>query len=149
MSIPAPPPPTPARAAGECAPSWRQRLPWSVAALATVALGLGARLVLAGSLAKVLGVTLWATLVYFLIVGVAPRITVRRAFLLCLAISWAVEVFQLTDVPMLLHARHPAFALVFGTTFSGLDLPAYAAGAGLGALVHGLARHGQWRSTRR
>lgn len=138
MAIPALPPPTPAQAASERAP-WRQRLPWAVAALVTVSLGLGARAALTGWTAKVLGVVLWATLVSFLILGVAPRLTVRRAFLLCVAISFAVEFFQLSGVPMRLHALHPAFALVFGTTFSALDLPAYAAGAGLGALVHATA----------
>lgn len=121
---------------------WRERLPWTVAALASIVLGLGARACLTGWPAKVLGVALWATLVHFLILCLAPRITMRRAFTLCLALSFAVEFFQLSGVPMRLHALHPAFALVFGTTFSALDLPAYAAGAGVGARVHAAAlRH--------
>ncbi len=111
------------------------RLQATIAAAVTLVFGLGTRAVLAGWLAKYLGVALWATLVYFLILFVAPRTTTRRAFILCTAISFAVELFQLTPIPMALYGIHPFFALVLGTTFSAADLPAYVVGAALGALT--------------
>lgn len=115
---------------------WRQRIFPTVAAMLTLGAGLGCRAVLSGPLAKYGGVALWATLVYFLVLWVKPHLTVGRTALLCLNISVAVELFQLTPVPRALYEVHRAFALVFGTTFHVWDLPAYAAGALLGAIVH-------------
>ena len=102
----------------------------------TLALGLGSRALLSGWIAKYLGVALWATLVYFIIVWIAPAIAVRRAFFLCVAISFAVELAQLTPLPTALYQLHPLFALIFGTTFNAPDLPAYVVGAAIGALAH-------------
>ncbi len=115
---------------------WRQRIFPTAAGLLTLAAGLGCRAVLSGWLSKYGGVALWATLVYFLVLWVRPQLAVARTALLCLAISVAVEFFQLTPVPRALYEVHPAFALVFGTTFNAWDLPAYAAGALLGAGIH-------------
>lgn len=105
-----------------------------LALVATLALGLGVRAALSGCVAKYLGVALWATLVYFFVLFLAPETSARRAFVVCVLVSFAVELFQLTPVPKALHELHPAFALVLGTTFNALDLPAYVAGAALGAL---------------
>jgi hypothetical protein len=121
---------------------WRQRVFPTIAGLLTLLAGLGCRAVFSGWVAKYGGVALWATLVYFLVLWVRPRLAVARAALLCLAISVAVELFQLTPVPRALHEVHPAFALVFGTTFHAWDLPAYAAGALLGAVIHAASRRG-------
>lgn len=86
--------------------------------------------------AKYAGVALWATLVYILVVWVRPRISARFAFWLCVAISFVVELAQLTPGPKALYGVHPYFALVFGTTFSVWDLPAYLVGGALGWLGH-------------
>jgi hypothetical protein len=115
---------------------WRQRVFATVAALLTLVAGLGCRAVFSGWVSKYGGVALWATLVYFLVLWVRPQLAVARAALLCLAISVAVELFQLTPVPRALYEVHAAFALVFGTTFHAWDLPAYAVGALLGAAIH-------------
>ena len=104
-------------------------------ALVTVPCGLGIRALFDGAAAKYAGVALWATLVFFLIVLVKPELSWRRAFVVCVGISFVVEFLQLTPGPMALYRVHPAFALVFGTTFNGPDLPAYVVGAGVGALV--------------
>lgn len=119
---------------------WRQRLFPTAAAALTLMAGLGCRAVLSGWVSKYGGVVLWATLVYFLVLWVRPRLAVARAALLCLGISFAVELFQLTPVPRALYELHAAFALVFGTTFHAWDLPAYAAGTLLGAAIHAAAR---------
>lgn len=122
---------------------WRRRVFPTVAGLLTLAAGLALRAAFSGWLSKYGGVALWATLVYFLVLWVRPRLAVARAALLCLAISVAVELFQLTPVPRALYELHPAFALVFGTTFHAWDLPAYAAGALLGAGIHAAFRPGR------
>lgn len=114
----------------------RARVPWTFAGVLILVLGLGVRAVLSGWVAKYLGVALWSTLVYQLIVWVSPKIRIRTALSLCIAISFAVELLQLTPGPMWLYGVHPAFALVFGTTFNAPDLPAYVAGSALGAAVH-------------
>lgn len=119
---------------------WRQRVSPTAAALLILVAGLGCRAVFSGWLSKYGGVALWATLVYFLVLWVRPQLAVARAALLCLTISIAVELFQLTPVPRMLYELHAAFALVFGTTFNAWDLPAYAAGALLGAGVHAAFR---------
>lgn len=102
----------------------------------TLVLGLGIRASFDGWFGKYAGVALWATLVYFLILFVAPKAPVRRVLPLCVAISLTVELAQLTPWPMALYEIHPFFALVFGTTFNLPDLPAYVVGAGLAAAIH-------------
>lgn len=109
------------------------------AALVTIALGLLARASLTGLPAKVLGVALYATLVYWVVVCVAPALPVGRVSLVALALCFAVELAQLTPIPAALSARHPLLRLVFGTTFSAWDLPMYAAGVLLAAALHRLA----------
>ncbi len=84
---------------------------------------------MSGSVAKYGGVALWATLVYFLLLCVAPRLSRGRCFWLCVGISFAVELFQLTPIPRALNEVHTSFVLVFGTSFHAFDLPAYVAGA--------------------
>ena len=116
---------------------WQQRAFATTAAVLTLVAGLGCRAVFSGWVSKYGGVALWATLVYFLVLWVRPQLAVARAALLCLAISVAVELFQLTPVPRAFYQVHAAFALVFGTTFHAWDLPAYAVGALLGAAIHG------------
>jgi len=107
-----------------------------LAAALTLALGLSARAALSGWVAKYAGVALWATLLYFLIVLVARRLAWPAALAICVGLSFAVELFQLTPVPLRLSRISPLFALVLGTTYSSADLPAYVVGAALGALAH-------------
>jgi hypothetical protein len=111
------------------------RLFAALAAGITLIAGLGVRAVLSGWIAKYLGVALWATLVYFLILFLSPRSSLLRAFAICVIASFVVELAQLTPVPMELYRIHPFFALVFGTTFNLPDLPAYVFGAGIGVLT--------------
>jgi len=106
----------------------RRRIGLGLRAAATLAAGLAARAVLSGWAAKILGVALWATLVAWLVAFVSPSSRPGRAAIVALAISWAVELAQLTPVPAALSARHVLLRLIFGTTFSVWDLPMYGAG---------------------
>jgi hypothetical protein len=102
----------------------------------TIGAGLAARYLLAGFWAKYLGVALWATAAYWCVLFVRPSLSVMPAAAVTLVASFSVELFQLTPVPAHLSTRHILFRLVLGTTFSVWDLPAYLAGAILGAAVH-------------
>lgn len=112
------------------------RAPAAAGVVAAVLAGLWARHALSGWLAKYLGVALWSTCVYCCVLVVWPRAGILRAGLLTLALSWAVEFAQLTPGPAALSSKHILLRLVFGTTFSAADLPAYAAGTLLGCALH-------------
>ena len=110
--------------------------------------GLGSRYGLEGFWAKYLGVTLWATCLYTLILAVRPQVSVGAAALLTMGISWLVEFAQLTRVPAYLSLQHIVLRWIFGACFSVWDLPAYVAGSGLGAAIHSLLRRGPLGPTR-
>ena len=114
----------------------RHRLIPLIALLLVLAAGLASRYGLSGWWAKYLGVALWATEAYALVLLLRPALSVRRAAMAALAISWGVELLQLTGLSAWLSARHLLLRLAFGTTFSWYDLPAYAAGVALGAAAH-------------
>ena len=102
--------------------------------LSFVALGLAARYGLSGIFAKYLGVALWASAVCALVAFVRPRLGATRIAVMALALSWAVEFAQLTSGPAWLSSQHIVLRLIFGTTFSVWDLPAYALGVAFGAV---------------
>ncbi|WP_433223357.1 DUF2809 domain-containing protein [Microtetraspora malaysiensis] len=110
-----------------------------LAALLTVAAGLGIRAVADGPVAKYGGDALYTLLLYALVLVAAPRTRPAVAASVALAASWAVEFFQLTGIPEELAARSVLARLVLGTTFNPTDLFWYAAGAGAGWLLHTLA----------
>ncbi|MFJ4846357.1 DUF2809 domain-containing protein [Streptomyces sp. NPDC088733] len=107
----------------------------AAAAVATVGAGLGLRAVAAGDVAKYGGDALYTLLLVALVVLVAPRVSARMAAGSALALSWAVEFLQLSDVPAELSARSTVARLVLGTTFNAPDLHWYAIGAAGGWLV--------------
>jgi hypothetical protein len=127
----------------------RRALP-AVAAVLTVAAGLSVRSVLGGDLAKYAGDALYALLIFWLVLVVAPRARAWVAAVVALGVSVAVELFQLTGVPAELGAHSSLARLVLGTTFSAPDLPFYVVGAALGWALHRTARYlGAARATRR
>lgn len=102
-------------------------------------LGLGSRKLgahLPRFVADYAGDALYATLVFFLAAFVrpsAPRLALAAA---AFGISCLVEVSQLSDARVLVVARSTTFGrLVLGTTFVWSDIPLYALGAALGAVV--------------
>jgi hypothetical protein len=98
------------------------------AAVLTIAGGLALRRFAGGWVAKLGGVALWATLVYWLLVVVRPRASRTHIAVATVVISFAVELFQLTSIPATLAARWPIAHLVLGSTFSPPDLAAYPVG---------------------
>ncbi len=106
-----------------------------------IGLGLAARHGLGGWWAKYAGVALWSVMAYLGVLLVRPALRPLTAALLTLAVSWAVELAQLSPVPAWLASRSLLLRLLLGSTFSGWDLPAYAAGVLLAALLH----EGAWR----
>ena len=112
----------------------------AVAAVLTVAAGLSVRSVLDGDLAKYAGDALYALLIFWLVLVVAPRTRDWAAALTAFGVSVAVELFQLTGVPAELGAHSALARLVLGTTFNPPDLPFYALGAALGWALHRTAR---------
>ncbi|MFF9074075.1 DUF2809 domain-containing protein [Streptomyces sp. NPDC014735] len=100
------------------------------AAVLTVAAGLGVRAVAEGDIAKYAGDALYTVLICTLVLVGAPRTRPLAAAGIGLAVSWAVELLQLTGLPADL-SRHSAVArLVLGSTFNAPDLLWYAVGAG-------------------
>ncbi len=130
-------PARPADRSGPAAPkaTGRTRLLAAVAALVTVGAGLGLRAVVTGDVAKYGGDALYTLLILTLVVVLAPRSTPARAAGIALAVSWAVELLQLTGLPAGLSARSTAARLVLGSTFNAPDLFWYAVGACAGWLA--------------
>ncbi|MFE5397921.1 DUF2809 domain-containing protein [Streptomyces sp. NPDC056568] len=112
----------------------------AVAAVSTVAAGLGLRAAAEGEVAKYGGDALYTLLLFTLVVLVAPRVTAPRAAALALAVSWGVEFLQLSDLPAELSRRSTAARLVLGSTFNAPDLFWYAVGAAVGWSAGHLAR---------
>jgi hypothetical protein len=108
--------------------------------LATIGAGLVVRYGLSGFWAKYGGVALWATAAYATICLVAPALRPGKAMLVGLLVSSCVELAQLTPVPAYLSSKHLLLRLVFGTSFSVRDLPAYGVGIALAGAVHCLLR---------
>jgi hypothetical protein len=117
-------------------------------AVVTVAAGLSVRSVLGGDVAKYAGDALYALLIFWLVLVVAPRTRAWVAAVAAFGASVAVELFQLTGVPAELGAHSVLARLVLGTTFNAPDLPFYAVGAALGWVLY-LAARGAGAARRR
>ncbi len=119
----------------------RSRAAFLLAALLTIAAGLGARAVLSGLPAKLAGDALYTVLVHVLVLVARPGTPPRRAGAISLGLSFAIELFQLTPYPAWLSSKHVLLRLIFGTTFGVVDLVGYVLGAALAVSVQaGLAR---------
>ncbi|MFD6446522.1 DUF2809 domain-containing protein [Promicromonospora sp. NPDC060204] len=128
----------------------RRRAAPAAAAVLTVAAGLSLRSVLTGDLAKYAGDALYALLIFWLVLVVAPRTRGWVAAAVACGVSVAVELFQLTGIPAELGAHSTLARLVLGTTFNAPDLPFYAVGAAAGWALHHLAgRVARWAAGRR
>ncbi|MEU5736379.1 DUF2809 domain-containing protein [Streptomyces tendae] len=104
----------------------------AVAAAVIVGAGLALRTVAVGEVAKYGGDALYTLLLFALVLVAAPRTAPAKAAAVALAVSWGVELLQLTDVPEHLARRSTAARLVLGTTFNAPDLFWYAVGAAAG-----------------
>ncbi|MCO4762955.1 MAG: DUF2809 domain-containing protein [Myxococcales bacterium] len=104
--------------------------------LSTVAVGWTARVLLPGAIGKYVGVALWTTALCWLVSLVWPAWSSRRVAAAALVGSWAVELLQLSPIPLALADYHSAFALIFGRYFGAWDLLGYALGALWGFAWH-------------
>jgi hypothetical protein len=82
------------------------------------------------------GDALWALMVFLGFGFLFPRASTWVVALLALTFAWGVEFSQLYHAPWIdaVRAMTPG-KLVLGNTFNWPDLPAYAVGVALGALV--------------
>ncbi len=101
-----------------------------------MAAGLALRSVAGGPVVKYGGDALYTLLLYELVLVAAPRTRPGPAACVALAVSWAIEFFQLTGIPAELATHSTLARLVAGTTFNPPDLLWYAAGAALGHVLH-------------
>lgn len=127
---------TPIRGVARAPARLRHRVVAAVAALLTMTAGLSVRSALGGDAAKYAGDALYALLIFWLVLVVAPRTRAGIAAVVALGVSAAVELFQLTGVPAALGAHSTLARLVLGTTFNGPDLAFYAVGAAVGWGLH-------------
>ncbi|WP_158612884.1 DUF2809 domain-containing protein [Frigoribacterium sp. PhB118] len=121
----------------------RRRLLTAVAAAATVALGVVAKLAVPGLTGDLLGSALYTVLLALLLALVAPRLVAPRlvaprlaapaAAGAATAASVGIELLQLTGLPAAADA-FPPVAWVLGSTFVATDLLGYLAG-GVAGLV--------------
>ncbi|MBF4463257.1 MULTISPECIES: DUF2809 domain-containing protein [unclassified Rathayibacter] len=109
----------------------RARLPFALAAVAALLLGLALRFLLTGLLADVAGGVFYVVLVALVLVVVSPRLPPVVAAGVALAWSIAMEELQAIGVAGRLVELWAPLRLVVGTTFSWLDI----ASSVLGALV--------------
>ncbi|TDT42219.1 uncharacterized protein DUF2809 [Streptomyces sp. BK208] len=107
----------------------RTRLAAAGAAVVITGVGLVLRAVTAGEPAKYGGDALYTLLLFALVRVAAPRTAPAKAAAVALALSWAVEFLQLTDLPAHLARQSTVARLVLGSTFNAPDLFWYAVGA--------------------
>jgi hypothetical protein len=120
----------------------RSRLWLGVGFVAVIALGLASRkfpALVPAFLGKYPGDSLWALMVFLGFGFIEPRASTRNLTFLALAASCLVELSQLYQAPWLSEIRSTTIGhLVLGSTFSWLDIAAYAVGVSTGALVDAL-----------
>lgn len=113
----------------------RRRLPFALAAVAALALGLALRFLLTGVVADVTGGVLYVVLVALLVCTLVPRLPPVTAAGIALAWAIAMEQLQAIGAAARLVELWPPLRLVVGSTFSWLDIAAYVLGAVVAAAV--------------
>lgn len=106
--------------------------------IAVIALGLASRkypFLFPALLGKYPGDALWALMVLVGCAFLRPRASTGRLAAAALAVSFLVEFSQLYQAPWINAIRHTTMGhLVLGSTFSWLDMAAYAVGVAIGVL---------------
>ena len=104
----------------------RRRLIAAGLAVATVFVGLAVRFALRrGTASDVAGDGLYAILIYLIVVFLAPRARAAVAAVVAGSLCVAIELFQLTGLPVAWSATFPPIALVLGTGFDARDIVVY------------------------
>jgi hypothetical protein len=107
----------------------RRRLWLAGSAVATIALGLAVHRWMPGAAGDFTADAAYAVLIYLLVATVAPRLNGVAVFLAAVVFCFAIELAQLSDIPLRLAKAVPLVSLVLGTTFAPRDLLAYVLGA--------------------
>ena len=117
----------------------RSRLAYALLIALTIVLGLASRkfpTLLPPWLAKNAGDVLYATMAFWLVGFLFPRLSTRYAALAATLFCFGIEALKFSQAPWLVAARHSrAGALVFGVGFNASNLVCYAVGVGLAALI--------------
>lgn len=115
------------------------------AAALTIVVGLTVHTFATGPLADPAGDVLYAVMASLLVAFLMPRWNAWLVATVAFAFCAAIELFQLTGVPIQLAEQWAPIRLVLGTTFVPADLLAYAAGAGFVLIVSlGIAVVARW-----
>lgn len=101
----------------------------AMAAAGVIVLGLAIHFLIPGETASLIADALYTVMVYLVLAVILPGAKRAWLALAAFAISAVIELAQLTGIPEQLAVSFPPSRLVFGTTFSALDLLAYAVGA--------------------
>jgi hypothetical protein len=117
-----------------------RRAALAAASAATVALGLAVHFRGEGAAADPAADALYAVLIYLLVAFIHPRGHSVVIGAVALSFCVAIELFQLTGIPLALNDITPLARLVFGTTFVAADLLSYAAGVVVIASIDHLVR---------
>lgn len=123
----------------------RSRPALAAAAVVVVIAGLAVRLAFDGAWTGPVGDALYAVLVFLGVAFLLPRRSPWVVGALALAVCAAIELFQLTGLPVAWAEAFPPARLVFGTTFTAADLGLYAVGVAAATAADALAsraRHG-------
>lgn len=121
----------------------RRRVAAVLGAATTIACGLGVHLLAPdGVLSDVAGDVLYAVLVYLLAVAAMPRRAIWVPALSAWVWCTAVELFQLTGLPLAWGREFPPLMLVLGTVFDARDLLVYTAAIVVAACADRLIRRG-------
>lgn len=126
-----------------------RRIALFIAATDVVIVGLVFHFFVPGDLANLVSDALYTVLVYLVLALILPLAKRHWLALAAFAVSAVIELSQLTGVPEQLAVSFPPSRLIFGTTFSALDLVAYAVGAAAVYLADRVLseRATQWRAT--
>jgi hypothetical protein len=97
----------------------------------TIVLGLASRAVHVGWWVcdKSVGDVLYTVAAYLVLAIALPRARPRWLAVAAFAFSCAIELFQLTDIPLALWREHPWVRIFLGTSFAWHDVVCYAVGA--------------------
>ena len=117
----------------------RSRVAYALLIALTIALGLGSRkfsAFLPPWMAKNAGDVLYATMAFWLVGFLFPRLCTLNGGLAATLFCFGIEALKVVQAPWLVAARHSrAGALIFGVGFNASNLLCYLIGVALAALI--------------
>ncbi len=115
---------------------WWLYLIWLVLSMAAGLLWRSRLVPLTPFLFKYGGDAIWAMMVFFGFGILFPKVTTFRLAMISLGFAWGIEFLQLYQAPWIEAIRSYRLGhLVLGSTFNWPDLPSYALGVALGAVL--------------